>query len=231
MNIHIYQGNEITPEDGDANIVIDVIRAFTVAHHAFLGGVKEIWLADSKEAAFCIKDKYPHVLLTGEGNGLPIPGFDLGHSPAAIAKQPLAGKTLVQTSTNGVKAAFRALCAKEVYVTGFSNAKMTAKWVLRKWKGKDNARINMIASHPTGEDDLACALYMESIINGAETIKPESVIKEIVNASVAKKFLDPGQPAFNPADLEFCSNETDCGFVMKIDPTGEFPTIVRVEDE
>ncbi|UYM82288.1 2-phosphosulfolactate phosphatase [Heyndrickxia coagulans] len=231
MNIHIYQGNEITPEDGDANIVIDVIRAFTVAHHAFLGGVKEIWLADSEEAAFCIKDKYPHVLLTGEGNGLPIPGFDLGHSPAAIAKQPLAGKTLVQTSTNGVKAAFRALCAKEVYVTGFSNAKMTAKWVLRKWKGKDNARINMIASHPTGEDDLACALYMESIINGAETIKPESVIKEIVNASVAKKFLDPGQPAFNPADLEFCSNETDCGFVMKIDPTGEFPTIVRVEDE
>jgi len=231
MNIRIYQGNEMTPEDGDANIVIDVIRAFTVAHHAFLGGVKEIWLADSKEAAFCIKDKYPHVLLTGERNGLPIPGFDLGHSPAAIAKQPLAGKTLVQTSTNGVKAAFHALHAKEVYVTGFSNAKTTAKWVRRKWKDKDNARINMIASHPTGEDDLACALYMESILTGSGTIKPESVIKEIVNASVAKKFLDPGQPAFNPADLEFCINERDCGFVMKMDPTGEFPTIVRVEDE
>lgn len=55
MNIHIYQGNEITPEDGDANIVIDVIRAFTVAHHAFLGGVKGYGWQTQKKRLFVSK--------------------------------------------------------------------------------------------------------------------------------------------------------------------------------
>jgi 2-phosphosulfolactate phosphatase len=229
IQIQIFQGSEHKLDYANVNIVIDVIRAFTVAHYAFLAGVREIWLAQSVESAFQIKRDFPDVLLAGEVNGLPIEGFDLDNSPAHLVKHGVKKKILVQKTTNGVKAALNALNADEVYVTGFSNAKTTAQYLKHKWKQADSVKMNIIASHPTGEDDLACAEYIRDIIEDSPQVSCNSIKHQIQHASVAKKFYDPTQIAFNRNDMDFCLQELNSPFVMKINKTKDLPTIERVD--
>ena len=48
-------------------------------------------------------------LLSGERQGLPIQGFDLGNSPGEFVPDVCRGKTLVMTTTNGTRAILASL--------------------------------------------------------------------------------------------------------------------------
>ncbi|WP_053368151.1 2-phosphosulfolactate phosphatase [Bacillus sp. FJAT-27245] len=229
MKATIYQGHRPRLPHADVNIVIDVVRAFTVAHYAFLRGAREIILAGTEGEAFLLKEKNPDFLLAGEVQGLPIAGFNFDNSPARMACADVGGSTLVQKTTNGVKAALNALDADAVFVTGFSNARTTAECVLELWPL--GSVVNIIASHPDGDDDLACAEYIKGILNGKETISAEAVAERIRRSVPARKFFDPSRPEFQAEDIAFCTRELAGGFVMHVDCTRKFPTIVRVNND
>ncbi|WP_027409545.1 2-phosphosulfolactate phosphatase [Anoxybacteroides tepidamans] len=226
MTITIYQGNDQKLRASDINIVIDVIRAFTVAHYAFLHGAKNILLVPSVEEAFWLKSAHPHYLLAGEVNGLAIQGFDLDNSPKRLLSHDVKNKTLVQKTTNGVKATLNSLNAENVFVTGFSNAKTTATYV--RDLGKDLS-INIIASHPTGDDDLACAEYIRGIIKGENGPTASDVMNRIKNSFAAQKFYDPNRCEFNREDIDFCMREINSDFVMWVNKSKEIPTIERLK--
>jgi 2-phosphosulfolactate phosphatase len=232
MKITIYQGNDHLLPPSDITIVIDVIRAFTVAHIAFMKGVNKILLVGTVEEALQLKKEYPEYLLAGEVGGLPIAGFDLDNSPFRIHSANIEGKTLVQKTTNGVKATLHSLQAKELYVTGFSNARTTALFIksLVEKAGLDQT-IHIVASHPTGDDDLACALYIKGIMEGKENIAVNDVRERIRHSHVAAKFFDPLQSDFIPEDIAFCLREIPCSFVMKVNKIGELPMIERFPNE
>ncbi|MBT2659548.1 2-phosphosulfolactate phosphatase [Bacillus sp. ISL-45] len=229
MRVNIYQGHQHNLPFSDANIVIDVIRAFTVAHHAFLGGAKEILLVNSVSEAVALKEKYPNYFLAGEIKGLPIAGFDLDNSPRRISGEDVRGRTIVQKTTNGVRALLNALNAEKVYATGFSNARKTAGHILKTCR--QDALINIIASHPDGDDDLACAEYIKSIIEDDATLAAEDVVQRIVSCEAARKFFDHGQPDFDARDLDYCTKELDEAFVMVVDDKKGLPRIVRLYDD
>src|SRR5258708_29198022 len=73
-------------------IVIDVIRAFTVAAYAFAGGASRLWLVRTTDEAFALRRREPGALLAGEIGGGLIPGFELNKSPAPITKAHIAGR-------------------------------------------------------------------------------------------------------------------------------------------
>jgi len=229
MDIQIVQGNEIELGPSNVNIVIDVIRAFTVAHHAFLQGVDKILLVNSVEKAFQIKNDHPDYLLAGEIKGLPIEGFQLDNSPYRIQHEEVRGKTLVQRTTNGVKATLNSLNANEVFVTGFSNSKTTAKYIQKLLRDKKEPKVHIIASHPTSDDDFACAEYIKALLEGSENVAPKHVIKRINDSEVAKKFHDPGKPEFNSTDLLYCTKEIESSFVMRVNIKNEIPMIERID--
>lgn len=226
--IQIVQGNNHRLPDAEVHVVIDVIRAFTVAHYAFIRGARRIVLAGSLEEAFRFKRDDPDCLLAGEINGLPIPGFDLDNSPARIAQVDLTGKTLIQKTTNGVEAALNSLNAKHVFVTGFSNAATTAAWIKsRLMSASSELTLHLVASHPTGDDDLACAEYIAGILRGDGRPTAAQTLERIRGSEAAAKFWDPKQPAFFPEDLELCLRERLAGFVMKVITRGGIPVVER----
>src|SRR5215467_10690648 len=77
-------------------VVIDVIRAFSVAAYAFAGGARELWLVRHVEEALALRDCKPLALLAGEVNGRKIAGFDFSNSPAEIAQAQVKGRLIIQ---------------------------------------------------------------------------------------------------------------------------------------
>lgn len=226
--IRILQGTEQPYPDADINIVIDVIRAFTVAHVAFLRGAREIQLVNTVEEALALKRRHPDYLLAGEIKGLGIPGFDLDNSPHRVARAELLGRTLVQKTTNGVKATLAALGARQVFVTGYSNAANTARHVRALLAGDGLPSVNVIASHGYDDDDLACAEYIRDQILGLGQVAPETVVQRIRRSRPAAKFLVPEPGEFEPRDLDYCTQTPPSDFVMAVDRQGFVPTVRKL---
>jgi len=227
MAVKLYQGHSPHLPYAEVNVVIDVIRAFTFAHYAFIKGAKEILLAGTTDSAFQMKEVYPEYMLAGEKNGLHIAGFDLDNSPVNLLKADLKGKTLIQMTTNGVQAAINALNAKHVLVTGFTNARTTAEHILKAY-GADQ-RIQIIASHPTGDEDLACAEYMKDILENGDSPLAAQTASRIRTSEAAHKFYNIHKPEFRSGDIELCLDELNSTFVMKVSQTNNLPRIVRVD--
>ena len=212
--IKIYQGKN-TLAYADVNIIIDVLRAFTVSDYAFQQGVDSIILTSNKKEALQLSDE--NTYLSGEeSGGYKIPQFDYGNSPYALSKATLQNKKLVQKTTNGVAVTLESLNAQHIFVTGFSNAKSTAEYISRLKQCKN---INIIASHPQGDEDLACAEYMKAILlNKYENLQKleESTVYRILNSEAAQKFHDINNKDFSILDLTLCSIATKNEFIMKV---------------
>ena len=227
VEVRILQGQDAPYPRAHVSIVIDVIRAFTVSQIAFSKGASEIFLVNTVAEALALRANNPRILLAGEIDGLPIDGFDLDNSPHTFSLADLAGKSLVQKTTNGVKATLLALNADTVLVTGFSNAKTTALHARHLAYGLPHCVVNIIASHPQDDDDLACAQYIRSVLLGDNTIAAGDVQRRIHNSRPAQKFLDPAQPDFKAQDIPFCTQEVASDFVMQVDASQPLPKIVR----
>lgn len=223
--IQIIQGNDHSLEASNINVVIDVIRAFTVAHYAFMNGVQGIMLAGSVDEAFRMKNQYPQYVLAGEIKGLPIPGFEIDNSPARIQAADLNGKMLIQKTTNGVRATLNSLNAEHVFVTGFSNARTTAAYIKQNLLKEQDMTINLIASHPSGDDDLACAQYMAEILQSSDQVLADQTVARISQSAAAEKFYDDERPEFLREDIRLCIQELPSTFVMKVNERNGIPFI------
>ncbi|MGG3307091.1 2-phosphosulfolactate phosphatase [Paenibacillus lautus] len=229
MPIQIIQGHHHTLEASHINVVIDVIRAFTVAHYAFINGVQGIILAGTLDDALRLKKIDPDFLLAGEIQGLPIPGFELDNSPVRLHNLDLREKFLIQKTTNGVTATLNALSTEHLFVTGFTNARTTAEFIKRNLLKEDNMMINLIASHPSGDDDLACAQYISEILQDTNRISAEETIERIRKSEAAEKFYDNEKPEFLQEDISFCIQELPSDFVMKVNLNKSNPLIERFQ--
>ncbi len=221
MDIHIAQGHNPPHNIHGITVVIDVIRAFTTSHHAFRKGLRCIWPVASAEQAFSLRDEHlPNALLAGEVDALPIKGFDFGNSPWEIDQASLEGREMILRTTNGVAATLRARDSREVLVAGLVNAEATANYL----RQQNPPTVVLVASHPTGDEDVACAEYIRHLLGG-EGISYEAARERTLNARAAQKFFNGSHPRLRPDDIEAAaSNAGPDALVMKVrfDP---FPCI------
>ena len=227
MDLNIIQGSSTQYPAANINIVIDVIRAFTVSHVAFMRGVREIFLVNTVEEAFALRNEHPEYLLAGEVAGLPIAGFDLDNSPHTFSEANILNRSLVQKTSNGVKATLLALNADVILVTGLSNATKTAFYAKQLALGLPHCKVNVIASHADDDDDLACAEYIRNRMLGLDMVNLQDVQNRITGSRPAGKFFDAKQPEFNEKDLAFCVAEVACDFVMQVDTSLPLPRIIK----
>jgi 2-phosphosulfolactate phosphatase len=114
---------------GRTVFVIDILRATTSMCAALAHGAKAIIPVASTEEALRLSQTIgsTDVLLAGEKNCLPIPGFPLGNSPSEMGDTKVRGKTLVVTTTNGTKALLACQGAAAVYPAAAVNLTVAAE--------------------------------------------------------------------------------------------------------
>lgn len=225
MTITIFQGNESVGVKSDVNVIIDVIRAFTTAHVAFKKGIEKIFLVNEVEKAMALQKEDQDLILVGEIDALPIPGFDFSNSPHALhtTELTLQGKQLVQKTTNGVKSVLNNLDAQHILVTGFASADLIIQYI----QSLENIEtINLIASHPTGDEDLACAEYIRAKLQG-ETVSYDSMMARVKNCEAAQKFYT--QDNFDEEDISMAAGiDNSVNFVMEVHCEAALPYIEKV---
>jgi 2-phosphosulfolactate phosphatase len=108
---------------GRAVAVIDVLRASTSIAVALDNGARAIIpFADSEEVVTRAKAfERADVRLAGERKSQPIPGFDLGNSPAQYSREAVEGKTILMATTNGTGAVTATAGARDVIVSSYVN--------------------------------------------------------------------------------------------------------------
>jgi 2-phosphosulfolactate phosphatase len=226
MMIDIFQGKKQLADGYDIAIVIDVIRAFTVAHYCFSQGAKHIYLVKNTSEALALKEQNPHWLLIGEEGGYPIIGFDLDNSPANVRLPLVRDHILVQRTSNGVQATLAALNAAQVLVTGFSNARTTAMYVRQQINRTPMLRIALIASDESSDDDFACALYIAGLLSPDFPRMTAAQCRDRIRASrAAQKFFASDKPEFEMEQLDICSCEKSDDFVMRLNKQSFPPRI------
>jgi 2-phosphosulfolactate phosphatase len=117
--------NDVVAADvaGRAMVVIDVLRATTTICTAMAHGARAVIPAADPGDATRLAEALDRreVLLTGERNLEPIPGFQAGNSPREMTPELVAGKTLVMTTTNGTRALLATVGAEQVVLASGVN--------------------------------------------------------------------------------------------------------------
>jgi len=139
-------------------VVIDVLRATSSIVAALDNGAAAIVPVREVDEAIAVMRRIgrERVLLCGERESRLIEGFDLDNSPASFARDRVAGRTLVLTTTNGTRALTEAAWGNTtVYCAALLNRDAI---VDRLAQSTDAVRLLCAGDH--GEpsfEDLLCA--------------------------------------------------------------------------
>lgn len=145
-------------------VVIDVMRAFTVAAWAFSRGVERIVLASTESEALALKESRSGWLALKDG--APAPGFDAVNSPGLLRSRDFAGRTLVQKTTAGTVGALAVANAPLVLCASFVVAGPTARFL----RTRDSGPVTFVVTGEGGkaDEDLACAEYIGRCTAGGD---------------------------------------------------------------
>ena len=199
-------------------IVIDVLRAFSVAAYAFSGGAHRFWLVRKVGEAFTLQKREPHALLSGEIGGRLIPGFDFNNSPSLMAAADVNGRLLIQCTGAGTQGAVGAVSATHVLICSLVNAKATAIYA-RNLADTTGGLITFLPtfsnkSNVVSEDSI-CADYLETLLYGQDdalAILTKDIA--ITEQSGRFDFLKFGDPDFPFDDIAAILDIDRFDFVM-----------------
>jgi 2-phosphosulfolactate phosphatase len=172
--------------NGGIAVVVDVLRATTVIVEALASGCKAVVPCAEIEQAKAVAASLQagSVLLAGERQGLPIPGFDLGNSPGEFVPEVCRGRTLVMTTTNGTRAILASRNAKRVYIAGFTNLRATSDEISVQFLKKDHGHsVHIICAGTDGHISLE-----DSLLAGALTSQIIQITDLAENSSFSHLF-------------------------------------------
>ncbi len=201
-------------------IVIDVIRAFTVAAYACAGGARRLWLVRSTDEAFALRQQEPRALLAGEIGGRLIPGFDLNNSPSLMAATNVQGRTIIQRTGAGTQGAAGAINATHLLVCSLANARATAAYA-RKLADTTGGLVTLLPTEGSSQhlpfvgEDTICADYLEALLREQENA-PALLADNLarLDASGRFDFMKQGDVDFPFEDIALIKGVDRFDFVM-----------------
>ncbi len=193
-----------------AVIVIDVLRAFTVSAYALAGGARECLLVPTVEEARELAAAIPGAVISAEVDTLPIPGIPISNSPTQITHADLEGRTLVQRTSAGTPVISAVGPGHDIYAASLVVSRATAQACLLR----EPDSVTVIASADFPEDH-ACAMYIESILNGsADAADIEELLRPLYASERYHRLAAGGWPGFPSTDLELALTPDRFDFAM-----------------
>ncbi|MFF3941045.1 2-phosphosulfolactate phosphatase [Streptomyces phaeofaciens] len=180
-------------------VVVDVMRAFTVAAWAFARGAEKIVLAESPDEALTLKAR--HTDWAALKDGPPAPGFDFVNSPGLLRSVDLSGRTVVQKTTAGTVGALAVKDASLVLCAGFVVAEATAR--LLRTRGCDSVTFVVTGEDGQADEDLACAQYVARRAAGAGTDAAE-FLRRAGESRAAAELAEGVRQGVHPDDVALC---------------------------
>ena len=160
---------------GKLVVVIDVLRASSTIVTALANGCRGFIPILSPEQAEEKAQQFEkeRVLLGGEREGKKIEGFDLGNSPREYKREVVKDKTIIFSTTNGVKTLEMVKNAHRIIIGSFLNLQAVCNYCIN-YKGD----ILIICSGGEGKyslEDAACAgMLIDSLKNAFSDTCQES---------------------------------------------------------
>lgn len=195
-------------------VVVDVIRAFTNAAFVFSRGATEIYPVKGVEEALQLKAQTPNSMACGEVGGLPPEGFDFGNSPSQTSLLDLSGKTIIQRTGAGTQGIVHSVRANQMVAASFVVAHATFRYI-QKVSPDTVAFVVTGQTYDGGEEDLACAEYLEALLQGYSP-DPSSYLDRARHSTDAGVFHDPQYPEFPSNDIEQCTSLDKFDFAMPV---------------
>jgi 2-phosphosulfolactate phosphatase len=180
-------------------VVVDVMRAFTVAAWAFAQGAEKIVLAESLDDALALKARHPDWVALKDGP--PAPGFDAVNSPGLLRSIDLGGRTVVQKTTAGTVGALAVKEASLVLCASFVVAEATARR-LRTSKS-DSVTFVVTGEDGQADEDLACAQYIARRVAEAGTDAAE-FLHRAAESRAAAELAEGVRQGVHPDDVALC---------------------------
>jgi 2-phosphosulfolactate phosphatase len=145
---------------GRTVFVIDILRAATTICAAMHHGARAVLpVTDSDEALRLAQTlDSDDVLLAGERQCKPIPGFALGNSPREMTPEAVRGRTIILTTTNGTRALLAMAGAQAVYPMAAANLEVAGRRAHEVWERDRDLLI--VCAGREGQfalDDAYCA--------------------------------------------------------------------------
>lgn len=196
-------------------VVVDVMRAFTVAAWAFGRGAEKVVLAGSLDDVRALKARHPDWVAVKDGPAAA--GFDAVNSPGLLRSVELDGRTVVQKTTAGTVGALAVRDASLVLCASFVVAEATAR--LLRARGDGEVAFVVTGEDGRAEEDLACAEYIAQRV--AEPSADAAVFLRRAAASRAAGELAEGvREGSHPDDVRLCLELDRFPFAMVAAPEG-----------
>ncbi|WP_328897342.1 2-phosphosulfolactate phosphatase [Streptomyces sp. NBC_00236] len=180
-------------------VVVDVMRAYTVAAWAFARGAEKIVLAGSLDEALALKARHPDWIALKDGAAAP--GFDAVNSPGLLRSADLDGRTVVQKTTAGTVGALAVKDAPLVLCAGFVVAEATAR--LLRARGSDSVTFVVTGEDGQADEDLACAQYIAGRADGTAT-DAAAFLRRGAASRAATELTDGVRQGVHADDVELC---------------------------
>ncbi|MEV0324398.1 2-phosphosulfolactate phosphatase [Streptomyces sp. NPDC050658] len=201
-------------------VVVDVMRAFTVAAWAFAQGAEKIVLAESLDEARTLKARHPDWVALKDGP--PAPGFDTVNSPALLRSMDLTGRTVVQKTTAGTVGALAVREASLVLCAGFVVAEATAR--LLRESDPDSVTFVVTGEDGRAEEDLACAEYIARRTTDPDT-DAAGYLDRAAASRAAAELANGIRQGSHPDDAALCLELDRFPFAMVATPEASHMTL------
>ncbi|MGI9604227.1 MAG: 2-phosphosulfolactate phosphatase [Acidimicrobiales bacterium] len=212
--------------DGGVAVVVDVMRAYTVAAWSLHLGASGLILVADVEEAVRVAAQRPGALLFKDAD---IDArFDLHNSPVQLLALDVADRIIVQRTSAGTQGAVAARRAEHLFCSGLVGATATAEAVMAI--DPDEVSFVVTGSNGTADEDLACAEYIAELIRGADPDAGPFVdrAKASRHASRLLAAADGGWAGIDAGDVDMCVDVDRFDFAMRTELVDDLLMLRRV---